>query len=99
MTPDAEGEVVVVQHADVLAIEEKHVFDGLEWEGKVGPGAYIAGNRGLRDAARIMDIQQIDGQSFFHWLAVSSKLDLVNRFESVQISLGIITLDDQTVLI
>ena len=46
-----------------------------------------------------MDIQQIDGQSVFHWLVVSTKLDLVDCFEAVQVSLGIITLDDETVLV
>ena len=99
VTPEAEGEVIIVQHADVRAIEEKHVFDGREWERKVAPRAHITGNGGLRDAVRILDIQQIDGQSFFHRLAVSTKFDLVNRFEAVQIALGIITLDDQTVLV
>ena len=38
-------------------------------------------------------------KSFLHRLAVSTKLDLVNRFEASQITLGIITLDDETVLI
>src|SRR5206468_11383309 len=94
VTPQAKGEVVVVQHADVRAIEEKHIFDGREWECKVAPRAHITGNGGLRDAVRILDIQQIDGQSFLHRLAVSTKLNVVNRFEASQITLGIITLDD-----
>ena len=83
----------------MLAIEEKHIFDGREWEGKIAPRAHITGNDGLRDAVRILDIQKIDGQGFLHRLAVSNKLDLVNRFEAGQIALGIITLDDEAVLI
>ena len=41
MTAHAERKVVVVQHADVLAIEYYDVLDGDEREGETKPKAYI----------------------------------------------------------
>ena len=70
------------------------------WNGRQSfPGVDISWKGGLRDAVRISDIQQVDSQSFFHRLAVSIKLDLVNPFKAVQIALGIVTLDHETVLV
>jgi hypothetical protein len=34
MSSDAEWEVVVIQNADVPGVQDKHVFDGGEWEGE-----------------------------------------------------------------
>ena len=87
MTADTEREVVIVQNANVFAVEKEDVLNRLERKGEVPSDADITESSRLGDAVRIGDAQEIDGQFFVHKGAWRAKCDLVNRLEPVQIAL------------
>src|SRR5262249_13891551 len=98
MPSDTEWEVVVIQNADVPAVQDKHVFDGGEWECENLAEADVSRQPRPGDAERIIDLEQIDQERLFDRLAEPLwKLDLVYCFETVQVSLRAVSFDDQTV--
>src|SRR5262245_37137350 len=96
MTPDAERKVVVIQNADVPGVQDKHVFDGCEWEGENLAEADVSRKPGPGDAERIFDSKKIDQERLFDRLAEPLwKPDLVDCLEAVQVSLRAVAFDDQ----
>src|SRR5215510_13682489 len=98
MSSDAEWKVVVIQNADVPGVQDKHVFDGGEWEGENLAEADVSRQPCPGDVERIIDSEEIDQERLFDRLAEPLwKLDLVDRLEAVQVSLRAVAFDDQAV--
>src|SRR5262245_21252338 len=98
MSSDAEWKVVVIQNADVPGVQDKHVFDGGEWEGENLAEADVSGQPRPGDAERIIDFEEIDQERFFDRLAEPLwKPDLVGRLEAIQAPLRSVAFDDQAV--
>src|SRR5262245_8297184 len=96
MSSDAEWKVVVIQNADVPGVQDKHVFDGGEWEGENLAEADVSRQPRAGDAERIIDSEEVDQERLFDRLAEALwKPDLVDRLETVQVPLRAVAFDDQ----
>src|SRR5262249_16284051 len=98
MSSDAEWKVVVIQNADVPGVQDKHVFDGGEWEGENFAEADVSRQPRPGDAERIIDSEEIDQERLFDRLSEPlRKSDLVDRLEAVQVPLRAVAFDAQAV--
>src|SRR5262249_30113707 len=100
MSSDAEWKVVVIQNADVPGVQDKHVFDGGEWEGENFAEADVSRQSRAGDAERIIDSEEVDQERLFDRLAEPLwKPDLVDSLEAVQVPLRAVAFDDQAVFL
>ena len=99
MAPNAEGIVVVVQHADALIVQHHHVLNGHEGEREVlSSDPYVTGRARLGNAVAILNFQQVHRQPFAYVFSFAVQLDFVDRLEAIKISLATVSLDDQSPL-
>jgi hypothetical protein len=96
MASNAEGEVVIIDNADVMLIEKENIFDCDEGKCEVDADSDITWLSGKGKAVRVANIQEIDRESLLHWLIIAHEIDLADRLESIPISLRIVALDDET---